>query len=296
MSDNDFALFLALAATLSFATSSLVYTVFTRSVSVIWMNCFKSTVALIAFAITVVIMNDWHQPSILSLSGFLLSGFIGLNIGDLFLLAAFSRLGAARTLILFGFQPLILGFAASYLFEQSMNPMRLIAVVFLIGCLFTFSLERYRQDKSWELRGLLYALIGVGLDSIGILLTRASFAASPMVTPFEANLWRCAGAVLGFILIATVKPIGFIEGFQRWPVKTRALLVVASLGGTFISLSLYLTAIKIGHLASISGIAITGPIFATALESIYHKRAPSKYLMVAFAFFAAGFYVLLTTA
>jgi drug/metabolite transporter (DMT)-like permease len=295
MSNNDIALLLTLGATLVFATSSLVFADYSKKVSVLWMNCFKATLALIAFAITVPLVTQWHWPEPRSIAGFLISGLIGLNIGDLFLLSAFTRLGAARTLILFGFQPLMVGVAASFLFDQPLNPERLIALVFLIGCLFTFSLERYRQDKRWEFRGLLFALIAVSFDSAGILLTRASFAASPLVSPFEANLWRCGGAVLGFIAISFFRPINFKEGFLQWPAKTRLTLVAASLGGTFVSLSLYLFAIKIGHLASITAISITGPIFATALECIYHKRAPSKYLLVAFAFFLAGFYVLFIT-
>jgi drug/metabolite transporter (DMT)-like permease len=296
MSNNDLALYLALASTLVFATSSLVFAEYARRVSVLWMNCFKAVLALIAFAVVVPLVTEWHQPSTQSIVFFMISGLIGLNIGDLFLLSAFTRLGAARTLILFGFQPLLVGVGANILFGQTMNPARFIAVLFLIACLFTFSLERYRQNKRWELAGLIFALVGVSFDSCGILLTRASFAASPLVTPFEANLWRCIGAVLGFAAMSFFRPLKLREGLMQWPVKTRVILVAASLGGTFVSLSLYLSAIKIGHLASIAGIAITGPIFATGLETIVHKKPPSRYLLVAFAFFLAGFYVLLTTA
>ncbi|HVK61576.1 MAG TPA: DMT family transporter [Bdellovibrionales bacterium] len=296
MSNNDLALFLALGATLSFATASLVFAEFSKRVSVVWMNCFKASLAFVAFCITVPLVTSWHQPSWQSITGFMLSGFIGLNIGDLFILGAFTRLGAARTLILFGFQPLLVGLGGAILFDQPLNPARLVAVVFLIGCLFTFSLERYRAHKHWELRGLLFALTGVALDTVGILLTRASFGASPDVTPLEGNLWRCGGAVLGFALMSYKWPIRLKDGFLQWPTKTRALLIAAGLGGTFVSLSLYLTAIKIGHLASIAGIAITGPIFAATLECIHQRQAPSRYLIIAFLFFLAGFYVLLTTA
>ena len=83
----------------------------------------------------------------------------------------------------------------------------------------------------------------------------------------EGNFFHCVGALVGFAVIAQFRP-------------------------TYISLLFYLTTVKIGHLASIAGIAITGPIFATALECLAARKPPSRYLVVAFTFFAIGFYIL----
>lgn len=293
MDNQTLALFLSLGATLIFATASLVYAEYSKRVSVLWMNCFKACVCLGALTITVPIMGGWNPISAFSLGALALSGLVGLNIADLFLLTAFTKLGAARTLILFGFQPLIVGVGAFFLFGQPIEGERFVAIIFLIGCLFTFSLERFRQEKRWEVAGLVFALVGVMLDSAGILLTRSAFEASPGVNAIEGNFWRSLGAVLGFALMSRVRPIPLIDGLTRWPVKTRAIIILAAFAGTFLSLSLYLTAVRIGHLASLAGIAITGPMFATFLESIVHKRWPSKYLLVALGFFLAGFYVLL---
>ena len=294
MDDSRLALFLSLGATLVFATASLVYAEYSKKVSVLWMNCFKAVMCFTALTIALPFFGGWHGPSSMAFAGFFLSGLVGLNIADLFLLTAFTRLGAARTLILFGFQPVLVGVGAYYLFQQPLNAARFVALIFLVACLVTFSLERYRAHKTWEIKGLSFALIGVTLDTVGILLTRASFTDSPLISPMEGNFWRCLGALSGFVIISFFRPIPLVSGLTRWPARTRALLIAASLGGTFISLLLYLTAVKIGHLASIAGIAITGPMFATFLESIVHKKWPSRYLVTALFFFLAGFYILLT--
>jgi drug/metabolite transporter (DMT)-like permease len=293
MDSQRLALFMSLGATLVFATASLVYAEYSRKVSVLWMNCFKACVCLGALTITVPLMGGWNAISPFSLGALALSGLVGLNIADLFLLTAFTKLGAARTLILFGFQPLIVGVGAYYLFGQSIEGERFIAIIFLIGCLFTFSLERFRAEKRWEVAGLAFALIGVALDSCGILLTRSAFEASPGINAIEGNFWRSLGAVAGFAVMSRVRPIPLIKGLTQWPVKTRAIIIAAAFAGTFLSLSLYLTAVRIGHLASLAGIAITGPMFATFLESVVHKKWPSKYLIIALCFFLAGFYFLL---
>ena len=293
MTNEDLALFFALGATLCFASSSLVFTEFSKRVSVLWMNCFKAFVAFTALLLTIPIFSGWHPPTPMAVGGFLLSGLLGLNIGDLFLLSAFTRLGAARTLILFGFQPLLVGIAAHFLFDQALDPSKLIAVVFLMGCLLTFSLESYRAEKRWEWLGLVFALVGVLFDTCGILVTRAAFSLSPNVTPMEGHFYRCLGALIGFAVMSRFKPVHLISGFMRWTPRTRLILFSAGLGGTYLSLLLYLNALKIGHLASVAGITITGPMFATLLESIVNRKPPSRYLLVAFALFCIGFYILI---
>ncbi|MES2962425.1 MAG: EamA family transporter, partial [Bdellovibrionota bacterium] len=146
MSDTHLSLFLSLTATLIFATASLVYAEYSRRVSVLWMNCFKACVCMVALTLVVPLIGGFHEITAFSLGALALSGLVGLNIADLFLLTAFTKLGAARTLILFGFQPLIVGIGAYYLFDQPLEGERFLAIVFLIGCLFTFSLERFRAE------------------------------------------------------------------------------------------------------------------------------------------------------
>lgn len=296
INNDSLALLLALGATLSFASASMIFAIYSKKISVIWMNCFKAVTAFVALAVTVPFLTGWHHAETRSIIGLLLSGWIGLNLGDLFLLSAFTRIGAARTLILFGFQPLMVGVGAYFLFGQKIPPERLLAVVFLIACLFTFSLEKYRENKSWEFTGLFHALLGVALDTCGILITRAAFSNSPEISPLEGHFYRCAGAVAGFAVLAYFRPFDFRKNFQLQLPKAKFVLIGASLAGTYLSLALYLSAIKIGQLASISSIAITGPIFATTLEHVIHRKAPSRYLLIAFFFFAIGFFILLRTA
>lgn len=308
---------LTLGAALSFSSASLIFAKFSRSVSVIWMNAAKAFVAMILLILTLPILfwfqggvqaiATWVPPQEIATGLLLISGFIGLGIGDLFLLDAFIRIGVSRTLMLYGFQPLLLGLTGYLLFDQSFDSRRLIAIIFLIGCLVIFSLEKYRESKSWEIRGLVMAIIGVSMDSAGVVLTRIAFENSPHTEPLEGHLIRCIGALLAYILIAgfiharrkltgsaeKTPVIGLISNFLRFDPKSKALILLGCFAGTYLSLCLYLTAIQIGHLASISAIAITGPMFAALLESLLNKRRPSKYLGLAFAFFLCGFSILL---
>ncbi|MCM2281995.1 MAG: EamA family transporter, partial [Bdellovibrionaceae bacterium] len=272
MDPQRLALFYALGSTLVFSTSSLGFALYSRRVSVMWMNAFKAAVAGALLVITIpIVLGGWSWPGVPALIGLLTSGLVGLNIGDLFLLTAFTRLGPGRTLILFGFSPLIVGTGAALVFGQAMDPRRLIAVIFLIACLFCFSLEKYQREKKWEWHALVFALIGVTMDACGILLTRWSFQQAPTLTPLESHFWRCLGALAGFGVFALIKPFGFWSNFKRWKTKDRLVILASCFGGTYLSLILFLTAVKTGHLASITAIGITGPIFATGLECAIHR-------------------------
>ena len=208
------------------------------------MNCFKALVAFALLCVTLPLFGGWRTPEPVVIGYFLISGLVGLNIADLFLLNAFTKLGAARTLMLYGFQPLIIGVGALIMFGQPLNPMKLVAVAFMIACLFTLSLESYRTHKKWAIGGLLIALAGVSLDACGVLITRKAFETTAALTPVEGHFYRCLGALAGFAVMALFKPFPLVEGFTRWPKRERILILAASFGGTYFSLLLYLHAVK----------------------------------------------------
>ena len=136
------------------------------------MNFFKAFVAVICFFLTCALFGLFGNASTNSVVLLLGSGIFGLMIGDIFLLKAFVHLGSGRTLMVFGFQPLILGVSSFFLFGQMFTPWKLVAILFLMACLMTFSLETFRSKGHWDVAGLSFALVGVLLDAVGIFLLR----------------------------------------------------------------------------------------------------------------------------
>lgn len=258
-----------------------------------WMNAFKATVAICLFFVAFLFSKDFsHMPDPKSLMAFFISGLIGLNIGDIFLMKAFTRIGAARTLMIFSFQPIFLGIFGYLIFNQTLDPSKAIAIIFMMACVLTMSYEKFKQEGHWELKGPLYAGLGVLLDSFGILLTRYAFNSDPVITTMEGNFYRCVGAITGFILMAQIKPFRLWATFKSFKRKSRTVVILAAVLGTFVSLTLYLSAVRYGTLAAVSAVVGTGPIFAALIEAIVTKKWPSKYLYFALALFGIGFYLL----
>ncbi|MCB0408438.1 MAG: EamA family transporter, partial [Bdellovibrionales bacterium] len=182
-------LYFALASNISFALAIIIYTSMSHKTTVLWTNCVKSLTAVIAFSFTILLTTGWHSLHFTPFFLLFLSGGLGLAIGDQFLLKAFTIIGPARTMVLFSFQPLFMGVMAYILFQQKMATHRWIAIFFLIGCLMIFSYERYRIHRHWGIKGISFALIGVLMDGIGILMTRYSFDHAPFITSFEGNFY-----------------------------------------------------------------------------------------------------------
>ena len=137
------------------------------------------------------------------------------------------------------------------------------------------------------------AMVGVTLDGVGVGLTRLGFEDSPMMQPLEANFYRTLGALTVLFFFAYIRPVNFFQKFKSLKMNQRTIVLIGAVSGTYVSLWLYLSAIQIGHLASISAIGVTSPFFAALIEHIYRREKPSKYLLIAGALFLAGFSILI---
>lgn len=281
--------FYAFGGNIAFALATIYFTHFSRSISATFTNFLKAFVALFLFALTISLTSGWHSIELGSVGLLLLSGLIGLNIGDQFLFNAFKEIGPGRTLILFGFHPLLMTIFGKIFFSQEIDQYKLFAILFFILCLITFSIENFKVNKSFGIKGILFALCGMGLDAVGLVMTRYSFDSSPQMTSFEGNFYRTVGAVIGFaILTLFIRKQYFVKTFMQQKNKDKRNLLIGCFLGTYIALGLYLKAIQTGHLATISAISITGPLMATIFECFILKKRPSFYLYIAFIFFLLG--------
>jgi drug/metabolite transporter (DMT)-like permease len=278
-------------ANFSFALGSQFFTHFTRIYSSTWMNTFKALAAGIAFFITILITTGFNPITNMGFIIFLISGAIGLGIGDIFLLKAFAEIGPGRTMVIFGFHPIIVGIFSYFVFAQEVETHKLWGIFFFIICLLIFSLESFRATRQWKLNGLMFAFAGMALDASGVLLTRFAFDTNKMTTPLEGNFYRCIGAIIVYIIIRRFSPFHFRARLKSMSKKSLLFLVMGAFFGTYLSLMLYLQAIQIAEsLALISSISITAVIFSSTFECIWEKKAPSGYLLLAFVFFLIGTY------
>lgn len=283
---------LAIGANLTYSTASMIFSVYAKRFSSMWINQVKVFTAFIAFLVAMLFTRDMVSVSPTVLSLLVLSGFMGLCLGDIFLFRAFTTLGPARSLVLYSFQPLMLGIYGYFFLNQMFTMNQTLAVICMMICIFIFMLERNKTTGTWDLRSFIWAFLGITLDAIGVMLTREGFELNPGLETFQVNVIRCAGALFGFFLISPKSYLTVAKDVVALRKREISLLIGAAFCGCFLSLTLYLAALKYAHVGTLTAIAITGPVWVSMLECLYHKRLPNLYLLGAFAFFLTGFYLM----
>ncbi len=283
---------LAIASNLAFGTASIAFSRFSLSHSAHWMNQLKVSVAFVGFLLAFLIVENYVPLSLKANLFLLTSGFVGLCVGDLFLFRAFAILGPARTLILYSFQPFILAVYGYFMLAQQMSTSQMIAVTCMVGCVLTFVLERNRTHGRLDLFQFFLAFLGIFFDAVGVMLTREAYETSPALGSFQVNTIRAIGAMIGFFLVSPKSYGKLFSDVKRMSRADQSIAVGAAFLGTFVSLSFYLKALKTAHVATLSSIAITLPIWVSLIEHIKLRTWPNRYLLVAFALFGIGFYLM----
>ncbi len=284
---------LAIGANLTYSSAGMIYAIYARRFSSIWINQFKVAVILLTFLVAMLVSGQTVAVSATSIGFLLLSGFAGLCFGDVFLVRAFVTLGAARSLVLYSFQPLMLGLYAYCFLGQLFSLNQTLAVVCMMICVFIFMLERNRLTGSWDLRSFTWAFLGISLDAFGTMLTRSAYELDPGLQTFQVNFIRCVGAFAGFVMLSPRSYLTQLKEVSAMRKREITLLLGAALSGGFLSLAFYLAALKYAHIGTLTAISITGPIWVSLMECIYFKKLPNYFLLVAFAFFLTGFYLMM---
>jgi len=282
---------LALCANLFFSASSISFAEYSHKYGSLWVNSFKSLVSFIVMGTVFFFFGYNYYPIDQVMLFYMLSGLIGLAIGDYFLIIGFQKIGPARTLLLFGMQPVFFLLIDKFYFNLPINYQSYLGVAFMLFSLFLIFFERKKKIYHWSLVGFFCAFSGVLLDFTGVLITKwcMNHANHSIV---EVYFWRMLGAMVGLFAFHLVfwKPALLFK--QTETLKARTIFTFACLSGTLLSLWCYLKAIEIGPLSSVTAVAVTGPLFAGLFEWLFFKKPLTVNLALSLLAFALGFAIL----
>jgi drug/metabolite transporter (DMT)-like permease len=288
------ALLLALVGNLLFAGASLLYRRIARLTSSDWMNLMKAGVASLGFFLMIYggdgIGHSWPTPESVVL--FAVSGILGLAIGDYFMVEAFLYMGPGRVLTLYRLQPVILAVASAIWLGQSITIAQSFSIFLMFLTVSILMYERYHLEGKWTGQGVVAALVAMSLDTTGIFMTRLAFEKSADTSSSHANFIRAGAAVLSYIVIARFRPLKWSEHWQSLTLGDRSIALLAPVFGTFLSLLLWLAALRYGHLASVTAVGAFGPLFSLFLESLLTKKLPTRHAVAALITALLGFALL----
>ncbi|MBT3340618.1 MAG: DMT family transporter [Planctomycetes bacterium] len=132
----------------------------------------------------------------------LLSGFLGLSLGDLFYFVALAHIGVGRTLILTQITPILTALFAWVLFDETLSAMQWAGAGLVICGSLVAESRRVDRTKA-DTIGVLAALGCVLTFALGNAFTHDGLIGTGPVT---ATSWRLVGGALGLLI---------------WPLLTR---------------------------------------------------------------------------
>jgi drug/metabolite transporter (DMT)-like permease len=261
----------ALGAAALWAISTILWT---RQMAVSWpqaMNLFKLGICLPLFVVLLLVAGP--RPALAgvipSSAGILLvSGVIGMSLGDTSYFAALSRIGARRTMMLQTLTPLFAAGLALVAGQSMPGSVAAAGVALVIVGLILVLRERpsgiVRAGRAKS--GVLFALGAAFCQALGIVLTKKGLEHADLL---QASTIRMFGGVIGMLVLEAAhgQLVATVRHALRPPSLSR--IIPASLMGSFVGFFLFQLAVRSTDPSVAAALTGTSPLFVAPLSVFF---------------------------
>ena len=255
----------ALGAAFIWAAASIVYTGVGRQLSPLVLNLVKGLIAIALLLITLLFLGKLlPSVSLMPVLLLLISGVIGIGIGDTAYFAALNSLGARRALVLESLSPPLGAFLALVFLQEQLAPLAWLGIGLTIAGVTWVVMERSPQPNGTlthpPLRGIVAGLVAAAGQAIGAVLSRAALAGTD-VDPLWSTLIRLLAGILMLLIwfSAQKHPIQKLA-----PLRSRRLwgiVIMAAFASTYLGIWLQQIALKYAPTGIAQSLSATSPLF-----------------------------------
>ena len=264
----------ALTAALLWSIAVIIFKTLSTKISPLLITGLKNLIALICFVILFIILDiDFINPKFTNTeyTKIIISGALGMGIGDILFLFALSKIGANRIAILNCFEPSIILLFSMMMLQASAYQLNLNQVVGFIVVIISILIITYEHDKSdidpkVKRFGLFLQITAILMSSFGIVLIKPIL--NQYIHSIQDQLWITAfrlfpGVIISWIFILCNQNLRqLFYPLYNW--KTIWTIILSSGLGTFLALSCWI----IGY-ANITKPAIASIVGQTSVIFIF---------------------------
>lgn len=274
----------ALGAAFLWALSAVVYAQLGQKISPLVLNLSKGIIAIAFIALTLIVQGDGPTAINASALGLLLlSGIVGIGLGDTFYFEALNNIGARRVLLLQALAPPLAALIALIFLQETLNTSAWLGIFLTVfGVTWVIS-ERVPGStsqlvNSW--RGVNFALLSAVGQASGAVLSRAALAET-LISPLWSTLLRLVGGTVVLCLWIPLQP-QFRLGFK--PLQSKQMLGIVGLTAlfsTYLGIWLQQTAFKYTATGIAQALLATSPLFVLPIAMGMGERvSPRAFLGV----------------
>jgi drug/metabolite transporter (DMT)-like permease len=272
---------LALGAAACWAVTGLISAPQARHLGAFAFTRWRMGLVFVMLAPVVLLNGAWHSIHAEQAWVLILSGLIGIFIGDTALFASMNRLGPRRTGVLFATHALFSALLGFVVLDERMGPQAMMGGALVVGGVMTAIALGSRKDESHaleQLRGHIPSGIALGLlaalcQATGSLIAKPVMASG--VDPVAATVLRVGATCAAHLVLLWA---GASVARTQNPLSLAVLGKVALSGmiGMGLGMSLILLALQRGNVGMVGILSSVSPVLVLPLLWWHLGRSPAQ--------------------
>ena len=272
--------FLALLAAFSWSISSLISADITRILGGIGFNRLRLIFVSIMLLSYATLQKTWDTINIEYLNVIIVSGVIGIFLGDTLLFMALKRIGPRRNNILFSLAAPFTVILNILALQQKMSLIEITGCILVfIGVVVAISYGNSKNNNHrWELIegsikiGILFGILAALCQSIGLIMMKPILDQG--ADPIASAAIRCTISAL-LLSLTYISKSNFIGSNINFTTSTILKTIISGFLGMALGMSLLLIALQKADAGIVATLSSTSPIMILFLLWIITKKIPS---------------------
>lgn len=210
----------------------------------------------------------------------ILSGIIGLSLGDLCLFTAFVMIGTRKTLLIFAVSPIIAAVIAWFLLDEKLGILAILGIIITISGIAWVVSERANktanaagQKSGSSGLGILLAVLAAAGQATGLVLAKAGMG--DIVDPLPATFIRMVAAALAVWILGFLRRDNLATLRKLNDARSVLLTAGGALCGPFLGVWMSLKAVKHTEAGIAAAIMAMVPVIVIPLVIIFYKEKVS---------------------
>ncbi|MGL5080060.1 MAG: DMT family transporter [Microcoleaceae cyanobacterium] len=257
--------FAALTAAFLWSIASVVYSQLGQKIPPIGLNLVKGVIALGFLGLTLLIQGK-NFPTVggIAVNLLLLSGLIGIGIGDSAYFATLNCLGPRRALLMETLAPPLTAILAFIFLQERLSLMGwggILLTVLGVAWVVTERVTIGTVPSANQFQGLGYGLIAEFCQAIGAILSHYALTQTA-ISPLWSTFLRLSGGVVVLFLWLLARPTNLqrlLPPLLSWRVV--GIISLATFLGTYLGIWLQQTAFKFTAAGIAQALCSTSPLF-----------------------------------
>jgi drug/metabolite transporter (DMT)-like permease len=268
----------ALTAALLWAASSVIYVLLGQTIPPLQLNFLKGIIAIAFLILTLFWLREvFPKFEVVPVTFLIISGVIGIGLGDTAYFSALNNLGARRTLLLETVAPPLGALLALIFLQEQLSVSAWCGILLtLLGVAWVISerIPLVLGKKPHPVIGIAWGMLAAIAQATGAVLSRHALVEST-ISPLWSTLLRLiGGTVVVFALLSlpfpSAKPLPSKLNF--WSFRLLGTIALTAFVSTYFGIWLQQTSLKFAPTGIAQTLLATSPLFVLPIAAAMGEK------------------------